>query len=99
MNIMLAPDGPLDAAATLARYHLWGDDPANRVTGDVFRRVLRLDARLVPYEVRCRGPVDDARLAVRVPGARGARGADAGAAEGRRGFGLALRPPRLFPFP
>ena len=98
MNIMLAPDGPLDAAATLARYPLWGDDPANRVTGDVFRRVLRLDARLVPYEVRCRGPVDDARLAVRVPGARGARVADAVTAEVRRVFGLDFDLPGFYRF-
>ena len=98
MNITLAPDAPLDAAATLARYHLWGDDPANRVAGDVFRRVLRLDGRLVPYEVRCHGAVDDARLAVRVPGARGARVADAVTAEVRRVFGLDFDLPGFYRF-
>ena len=51
MKIILAPDGPLDVPATLARFHLWGEDPANRVKDDVFRRALRLDARLHPYEV------------------------------------------------
>ena len=49
MKILLVPDGPLDAGATLARYHLWGEDPVNRVAGGVFRRVLRLDGSLVPY--------------------------------------------------
>src|SRR5262249_38274154 len=57
MKIVLAPDGPLDASGTLARYHLWGEDPTNRVGDGVFRRVLRHGGRLVPYEVRWSGPV------------------------------------------
>lgn len=73
MNIDLIPDGPLDAPATLARYHLWGEDPANRVAHDAFYRVLRLERRLVPYEVRWHGPVDDARLTVRTARAQSAR--------------------------
>lgn len=88
MKIALAADGPLDARATLARYHLWGEDPANRVEGDVFRRVLRLEGRLLPYEVRWAGSVDDARLEVRVPGGRGAAVAAAVMAEVRSIFGL-----------
>src|SRR5206468_2856865 len=72
MNIVLAPDGPLHAGATLARYHLWGEDPANRLADGAFLRVLRRPGRLVPYEVRPTGPVDDARLAVRIPRARDA---------------------------
>src|SRR2546423_9518256 len=72
MKIALVADGPLDAAATLARYHLWGEDPANRLDGDVFWRVARVDGRLVPYEVRWSGGVDDARLSVTVPNAVGA---------------------------
>ncbi|MBI4635839.1 MAG: DNA-3-methyladenine glycosylase 2 family protein [Candidatus Rokubacteria bacterium] len=88
MKIVVAPDGPLDVDGTLARYHLWGEDPANRLVGPVFRRVLRLGDRLVPYEVRWRGPVDDARLEIGVPGARAARVADAVTAEVRRIFGL-----------
>ena len=98
MNISLAPDGPLDAAATLARYHLWGDDPANRVAGEVFLRVCRLDGRLVPYEVRWRGPVDDARLDVRVPGVRGAHTVDAVTTEVRRIFGLDFDLPGFYRF-
>lgn len=88
MKIALAADGPLDAAATLARYHLWGEDPANRLDGDVFRRVLRLDGRLVPYEVRWSGGVDDARLTVTVPDGDGAGVERAVTAEVRRIFGL-----------
>jgi DNA-3-methyladenine glycosylase II len=87
MMIALAADGPLDAAATLARYHLWGEDPANRVDGDVFRRILRLDGRLVPYEVRWSGTVDDARLHIAVA-AGGADVERAVRAEARRIFGL-----------
>jgi DNA-3-methyladenine glycosylase II len=88
MKIALAADGPLDAAATLARYHLWGEDPANRLDGDVFRRILRLDARLLPYEVRWSGGVDDARLQVTVADAVGAEVEAAVTREVRRIFGL-----------
>src|SRR5882762_4573070 len=89
MKIALAPDGPLDARGTLARYHLWGEDPTNRITGDVFRRVLRSGGRLVPYEVRWSGPVDDARITIRLPGSDAAIGA-AVVAEVRRLLGLDL---------
>jgi DNA-3-methyladenine glycosylase II len=88
MNIVLSPDGPLDAGGTLARYHLWGEDPVNRVEGDVFRRLLKVGDRLLPYEVRCAGPVDDAHLRICVPGARGAAVEAAVRAEVRRIFGL-----------
>jgi DNA-3-methyladenine glycosylase II len=88
MNLALTVDGPLDVAATLARYTLWGEDPANRIGRDVFRRVLRVGGTLVPYEVRWSGSVDDARLTVRIPGARAAVVAEAATAEVRRLFGL-----------
>jgi DNA-3-methyladenine glycosylase II len=88
MKIVLTPDGPLNAGGTLARYHLWGEDPANRVEGDVFRRVLKVDGRLLPYEVRCSGHVDDAHLQVSVPGGRGATVEAAARTEVRRIFGL-----------
>ncbi len=88
MNVSLATDGPLDVAATLARYRLWGEDPANRVEDDVFRRVLRRDGALVPYEVRWSGPLEDVRLAIHVPGPRSAAVAAAAVAEVRRVFGL-----------
>lgn len=88
MNILLAPDGPLDAGATLARYHLWGEDPANRLAGNALLRVLRVGARLVAYEVRADGTVDEPRIAVRVPGVRDAAIGDAVTREVRRLFGL-----------
>src|SRR5437899_11958822 len=88
MNIVLAPDGPLHAGATLARYHLWGEDPANRLADGALLRVLRYHGRLVPYAVRATGPVDDARLAMRIPGVRDASTGEAVAAEVRRIFGL-----------
>jgi DNA-3-methyladenine glycosylase II len=73
MDIILTPDGPLDVPATLARYRSWGEDPTNVLDGDVFRRVLRLDRRLVPYEVRWSGVTDAPRLTIRASGVRGAR--------------------------
>src|ERR687887_441746 len=88
MNIVIAPDGPLHAGATLARYHLWGEDPTNRLADGALLRVLRRDGRLVPYHVRPIGPVDDARLVVRIPRARAGATGEAVAAEVRRIFGL-----------
>jgi DNA-3-methyladenine glycosylase II len=69
MKIVLTPDGPLDVRGTLARYHRWGEDPTNRVADDVFRRVLRVGRRLIPYEVRWSGSVDDVRVVIRIAGA------------------------------
>jgi DNA-3-methyladenine glycosylase II len=88
MKIVLTPEGPLDARGTLARYHRWGEDPTNRVTDDVFQRVLRLEQRLVPYEVRWSGPVDDARIAIHIPGVESAAVGAAALAEVRRILGL-----------
>jgi DNA-3-methyladenine glycosylase II len=88
MNVSLTIDGPLDVAATLARYRIWGEDPANRVDDDAFRRVLRHDGALVPYEVRWRGPLEAVSLDVHVPGASGSAVAQAAVAEVRRVFGL-----------
>ena len=34
MKFVLPANGPLDVAATLARYHVWGEDPANRVADE-----------------------------------------------------------------
>jgi DNA-3-methyladenine glycosylase II len=96
MNVSLASDGPLDVAATLARYRLWGEDPANRVDDDVFHRVLRRDGALVPYAVRWSGPVEAVRLTVHVPGARSAAVAEAVTAEVRRLFGLEFDLPGFY---
>jgi DNA-3-methyladenine glycosylase II len=88
MKIALNSDGPLDVRATLARYQIWGEDPVNVVDGDVFRRVLRHGGRLVPYAVRWSGSVEDARLAIDVPGERAAAVGEAVVFEVRRLFGL-----------
>ena len=87
MKLTLAVDGPLDVAATLARYHRWGEDPTTRVDGDMVRRVLRLGERLLPYEVRAAGGVDDARLTITI-GSEGAEVERAVMAEVRRLYGL-----------
>jgi DNA-3-methyladenine glycosylase II len=98
MRFALPVDGPLDADATLARYHIWGEDPANRVGPGVFRRVLRRDGRLWPYAVRWSGPVDDARLEVSVHGARAAPVRDAVRAEVEKIFGLSFDLPAFYRF-
>jgi DNA-3-methyladenine glycosylase II len=95
MNVTLAPDGPLDVAATLARYRLWGEDPANRLEGDVLRRVLRLGGALIPYAVRWAGPVEDVRLILEVPG-RSVPVAEAAVTEVRRLFGLGFDLPGFY---
>jgi len=86
MKIVLTPDGPLDVRATLARYHRWGEDPTNQVADDVFRRVLRVGRRLIPYEVRWTGSVDDARIVIRIAGAPAV--GEAAVGEVRRILGL-----------
>src|SRR5262249_3049160 len=88
MNVALTPDGPLDPGATLSRYRIWGEDPVNRLTGDVFRRVVRWRDRLVPYEVRWQGSIDDPKLLVRVVGERAVGATDAAVSEVCRLFGL-----------
>jgi DNA-3-methyladenine glycosylase II len=88
MKIVVTPDGPLDAPGTLARYHRWGEDPTTQVGDGVFRRVLRVERRLVPYEARWSGPVDDTRITIRVPGAEAAAVGEAAVTEVRRILGL-----------
>jgi DNA-3-methyladenine glycosylase II len=98
MKIVLAADGPLDVDATLARYRLWGEDPANRLGDGTFRRVLRVGETLIPYEVRWCGPVNDVRLRVQAPGARGAAVRDAILGEVRKVFGLDFDLPGFYRF-
>ena len=98
MKFSLPVNGPLDPEATLARYHVWGEDPANCVADRAFRRVLRRDGRLWPYEVRWEGTVDDLRLDVDVPGARSSEVEAAVTAEVRKVFGLAFDLPGFYRF-
>jgi DNA-3-methyladenine glycosylase II len=88
MNFVMPVEGPLDAAATLSRYQVWGEDPVNRLGVGVFRRVLRLGGELHPYAVRWRGTVDDARLQVSVPSSGAGAVREAVTHEIRRIFGL-----------
>lgn len=84
MNIQLAPEGPLDVPGTLARYRIWGEDPANRLGGGVFRRVLPLDGALHGYLLRWSGPPDAVQLTLTLPPSGSARVVEAVAAEVRR---------------
>jgi DNA-3-methyladenine glycosylase II len=88
MKIALTPEGPLDVPATLARYRVWGEDPANRLVGDALLRVRRHEGRLWPFAVRWTGPVDAVRLEVEIPGARAARVGESIIADVRRLLGL-----------
>ncbi len=96
MQAFLTVDGPLDPSATLARYRIWGDDPANQLVDGAFRRVLRAGARLVPYEVRWDGAVDDLRLRIDIPGERAPAIRDAVIAEVHRIFGLGFDLPGFY---
>jgi DNA-3-methyladenine glycosylase II len=77
VRIQLRPDGPLDADQTLARYRIWGEDPANRLVGDAFYRVVPVDRRPHGYELRWSGAVDDPCLTITIPGTRSTQVAEA----------------------
>jgi DNA-3-methyladenine glycosylase II len=90
MDARLAAPGPLDVPGTLARFRLWGEDPANRLSGGVFRRAIKVGAAWRGWELRWAGGPDDPRLTVSVPGARSARVVDLALGEARRVCGLEL---------
>ena len=90
MDATVSAGGPLDPAGTLARFHLWGEDPANRLAAGVFRRAVELEGRWHGYEVRWRGAGDDIRLTVSAPGQRRVSVIEAAMAETRHVFGLDL---------
>lgn len=90
MKTEIRVDGCLDVPRTLQRFHLWGEDPANRLSPGVFRRAVNVAGRWRGYEVRWTGRVDGARLLVSTPGGRGARVLEAAADEVARIFGLGL---------
>ena len=98
MRFTVSPNGPLDVEGTLARFHVWGEDPANRVGDGRFRRVLRHGGRLWPWEARWRGAVDDVRIDVDVPGARGTDVEAAVRREVDRIFGLPFDLPGFYRF-
>lgn len=90
MTLTLVPDGPLDVEHTLARFRLWGDDPANRLRPGRFYRAVRVAGDVRPYEVRWRGGRDDTILQVRIPGSRRRVVRDAVRRDVEKVFGLAL---------
>jgi DNA-3-methyladenine glycosylase II len=96
MDATLSAEGPLDPAGTLARFRLWGEDPANRLAPGVFRRAVELDGRWHGYEVRWRGVGDDVRLTVSVPGTHRVPVIEAALAEARHIFGLDLDVPGFY---
>lgn len=98
MKITVHPSGPLDAGATLARFSVWGEDPANRLGDGVFRRVLRFEGRLWPWSARWRGHVDDVRIDVDVPGPADARVRAAVRSDVEHVFGLAFDLPSFYRF-
>src|SRR3972149_11035428 len=90
MKTEIRVEGCLDAPRTLQRFHLFGEDPANRLSPSVFRRAVKVAGRWRGYEVRWTGSVEGARLLVSTPGERSARVLEAAADEVARICGLEL---------
>lgn len=96
MDACFVAPAPLDVSGTLARFRLWGEDPANHLADGVFRRAIKAGGEWHGYELRWAGDPDDARLTVSVPGARSARVVDAAVSEVRRICGLDLDLPDFY---
>ncbi len=90
MNARLSVHGPLDVAQTLARYRLWGEDPANRLEDGRFRRAVRVDRRWHGYDLTWTEGAAGPQLQVSVPGSRSTRVVDAAVADARHVLGLDL---------
>jgi DNA-3-methyladenine glycosylase II len=88
MEARFVAPGPVDVAATLSRFRLWGEDPVNRLSDGVFRRAFKWGGRRWGYELRWSGDPDAARLTVSVPGARRSAVIDVAVAEVRHLCGL-----------
>lgn len=96
MDARLIVDGPLDVPRTLGRFSLWGEDPANRLAGAVFRRAVKVGGGFRGYELRWAGGRNDAVLTISMPGRRGAAALEAAVAEVRRLCGLDLDLPAFY---
>jgi DNA-3-methyladenine glycosylase II len=90
MKTEIRVEGFLDVPRTLQRFHLWGEDPANRLSPGVFRRAVKVAGRWRGYEVRWSGTVEGVRLLVSTPGERSARVLEAAADEVAHLCGLEL---------
>jgi DNA-3-methyladenine glycosylase II len=98
MTFALRPDGPLDVDQTLARFRLWGEDPANLLRPGRFYRAIRSGGRVFGYAVTWRGEPDDVELRVRVGGTRSAAVAGAVRAEVEKIFGIGHDLPGFYRF-
>lgn len=90
MEATVEAGGPLDPDSSLARFRLWGEDPANRLAAGVFRRAVEVEGRWHGYEVRWDGAGQGVHLTVSVPGAGHARAIEAAVRQVRHIFGLDL---------
>ena len=88
--------GPLDMTRTLARFQVWGEDPANTLSDGMFRRAVKVDGQWRAYQLTWAGSPDEVQLRVSVPGARSARLVDAAVAEVRHICGLDLDLPSFY---
>jgi len=88
MILTLTCDGPLDVDKTLARYTLWGIDPANRIEPGRFRRAVRVGGRPYAYHVEWSGAPEATRLRVMLGGRPSQAVASAAERDVRRIFGL-----------
>ena len=96
MRAGVVVQGPLDVARTLARFHLWGEDPVNQLSGRAFRRAVKVDGSWRGYELTWSGEPDSMQLVVSVAGARAGRVVDAAVAEVRQICGLDLDLPAFY---
>jgi DNA-3-methyladenine glycosylase II len=96
MDGSLVVSGPLDVARTLSRFHLWGEDPVNRLSDGVFRRAIKVEGHWRAYELTWAGAPDQVRLRVSMPGARSACAVDAALAEVGHICGLDLDLPSFY---
>jgi DNA-3-methyladenine glycosylase II len=74
MTFELAARGPLDFALSCYRYHVWGEDLANRYRDGCFRRVTAIGGHLWLYEVAARPAGDGVRVSVLASASEEARG-------------------------
>jgi DNA-3-methyladenine glycosylase II len=90
MKTEIRVDGPLDVPRTLERYHVWGEDPVNRLVDGAFIRAIGVAGSWRGYELRWTGHVDAERLLVSTPGHRSTRVLEAAVDEVERICGLGL---------
>ncbi|HET8579124.1 MAG TPA: hypothetical protein VFO18_18660 [Methylomirabilota bacterium] len=96
MDATFVAPGPLDVPGTLARFRLWGEDPANPLSDGVFCRAIQVGDEWLGYELRWDGVPDETRLIVSVPEARSRQAVDAAVAEVKHICGLALDLPSFY---